>query len=137
MHNFQRDGMLRMDVTKGRVAYEPNSLAADGPREIPAAGFTTFPEDDAGGKVRERSETFADHYSQPSLFWRSMTEPEQRHIVSAFTFELSKVETLAVRRRMLGHLDQHRSRARHAASRRASAWKGRPRRSSRRGRSWT
>ena len=34
-----------------------------------------------------------------------MTEPEQRHIVSAFAFELGKVETVAIRRRMLGHLD--------------------------------
>jgi catalase len=104
MRNFQRDGVRRMDVNPGRVSYEPNSLAPEGPRESPRAGFTSFAEDNAGGKVRERSDTFADHYSQPRLFWRSMTEPEQRHIVSAFVFELSKVSTLAVRRRMLGHL---------------------------------
>jgi len=104
MRNFQRDGVRRMDVNPGQVSYEPNSLAADGPRESPQAGFVSFKEDNGGGKVRERSETFADHYSQASLFWRSMTEPEQRHIVSAFVFELSKVATIAVRRRMLGHL---------------------------------
>ena len=104
MRNFQRDGVRRMDVNPGQVSYEPNSLAPDGPRESPQAGFASFEEDNAGGKVRQRSETFADHYSQPSLFWRSMTEPEQRHIVSAFVFELSKVSALAVRRRMLGHL---------------------------------
>ena len=91
------------------MAYEPNSLAPDGPREDPARGFTTFPsgeagDREAGNKIRERSETFADHYSQPRLFWRSMSEPEQRHIVNAFTFELSKVATVAIRRRMLGHL---------------------------------
>jgi len=34
-----------------------------------------------------------------------MTPPEQTHIVSAFTFELSKVVTVAIRTRMLGHLD--------------------------------
>jgi len=44
---------------------------------------------------RERSPTFADHYSQAWMFWRSMTLPEQRHIVNAFTFELSKVETVS------------------------------------------
>ncbi len=104
MHNFQRDGVRRMDVNKGQVAYEPNSLAADGPHEDPAGGFTSVPALDSGSKVRERADTFADHYSQPSLFWRSMSAPEQRHIVSAFTFELSKVSTVAVRRRMLGHL---------------------------------
>ena len=59
---------------------------------------------DTGDKVRERSETFADHYSQGRLFWRSMSEPEQRHIVNAFTFELSKVSIVGIRQRMLGHL---------------------------------
>ena len=109
MRNFQRDGVRRIDVPKGQVAYEPNSLAPDSPRENPARGFTTFPageagDREAGNKIRERSDTFADHYSQPRLFWRSMSEPEQRHIVNAFTFELGKVATVAIRRRMLGHL---------------------------------
>ena len=109
MHNFQRDGVRRLDVPKGQVAYEPNSLAPDGPREDPARGFISFPSGSAGDResgdrVRERSETFADHYSQPRMFWRSMSAPERRHIVSAFTFELSKVSTVAIRRRMLGHL---------------------------------
>ena len=109
MRNFQRDGVRRMEIPKGQVAYEPNSLAPDSPREDPARGFVTFPSGDAGdreagNKIRERSDTFADHYSQPRLFWRSMSEPEQRHIVNAFTFELSKVSTVAIRRRMLGHL---------------------------------
>lgn len=104
MRNFQRDGMRRMDVPQGRVAYEPNSLAPDGPRETPS-GFVTHPQGDFGsGKVRERSVTFKDHYSQARMFFNSMSEPEQRHIVSAFAFELGKVETPAIRKRMLGHL---------------------------------
>lgn len=104
MRNFQRDGMRRMDVPQGRVAYEPNSLAPDGPRETPS-GFATHPQGDFGSeKIRERSETFKDHYSQARMFFNSMSEPEQRHIVSAFAFELGKVETPAIRKRMLGHL---------------------------------
>jgi catalase len=105
MRNFQRDGIHRMAIAKGRVSYEPNSLAPDSPRETPDRGFTTVPQSDTGAKVRERSASFADHYSQARLFFNSMTEPERRHIVSAFTFELSKVETVAIRTRMLGHLD--------------------------------
>ena len=104
MMNFQRDGVRRMDIPKGQVAYEPNSLAPESPREDPNSGFASFPRLDPGDRVRQRSETFADHYSQPRLFWRSMSEPEQRHIVNAFTFELSKVSTPAIRQRMLGHL---------------------------------
>ena len=104
MRNFQRDGVRRMDVNPGQVAYEPNSLAPASPREDPQRGFTSHPALDPGDKLRARSETFADHYSQPRLFFRSMSEPEQRHIVGAFTFELSKVSTAAIRQRMLGHL---------------------------------
>jgi catalase len=111
MRNFQRDGHMRQEINRGRVNYEPNSLAPSFPRETPA-GFVTSPDSFApprsfgeAKKVRERSETFADHYSQARQFYHSMTEPEQRHIVNAFTFELAKVDTIAVRTRMLGHLD--------------------------------
>jgi len=108
MRNLQRDGMRRMDVVPGRVAYEPNSLDPAGPRENPALGFRSFAlqagEGETGEKLRIRPESFADHYSQARQFYRSMTAPEQRHIQNAFAFELSKVETPAIRRRMLGHL---------------------------------
>ena len=102
--NFQRDAVAQMEVPTGRVSYEPNSLAPDAPREHPEAGFRTHPATDSGDKVRVRSETFNDHYSQARLFFRSMTEPEQMHMINAFTFELSKVATPAIRTRMLGHL---------------------------------
>jgi len=103
--NFQRDGLKRHTVPTGRVNYEPNSLAPDSPRENPKLGFRSFPDPESGPKVRQRSETFADHYSQARQFYRSMTPPEQANIVGALAFELSKVETVAVRTRMLGHLD--------------------------------
>ena len=102
--NFQRDGHMQMAVPKGRVAYQPSLLDPAGPREDPAAGFKSFPAPVEGTKVRARSETFSDHYSQARQFFLSQTEPEQNHIVSALIFELSKVETAAVRERMLGHL---------------------------------
>jgi catalase len=105
IHNFTRGGHMRMDVRKGRVAYEPNSLDPGGPRANLEAGFTTIPAREEGDKQRVRSESFADHYTQARLFWRSMSEPEQAHIVGAFSFELGKVETADIRRRMLGHLD--------------------------------
>ncbi|MFO1079856.1 MAG: catalase [Reyranellaceae bacterium] len=105
MRNFQRDGHMRTTLQPGRVAYEPNSLDPKSARENPTRGFASFPDPNAGPKLRQRPESFADHYSQARQFWRSMTPPEQGHIVGAFTFELSKVETLAVRRRMLGHLE--------------------------------
>ena len=93
-----------MHVPKGRVAYEPNTLDKGAPRENPTRGFSSVPEVLNGTKLRKRSETFADHYSQARMFFRSMTEPEKMHIISAFAFELAHVETKAIRLRMLGHL---------------------------------
>ncbi len=104
MRNFQRDGLRQMDVPKGRVAYEPNSLAPDSPRECPVRGFRTPAEPVTGEKLRKRSETFADHYSQARQFYRSMTDPERNHIASALAFELARVEVKPIRQKMLGHL---------------------------------
>ena len=103
-HNMQRDGHMTTIPQKGRVSYSPSSLEADSPRQDEVAGFSTFPDEVSGQKMRVRSETFADHFSQALLFFNSQTEPEQNHIISAFIFELSKVETKAVRERMLGQL---------------------------------
>ncbi|MGI4758116.1 MAG: catalase [Janthinobacterium lividum] len=102
--NMQRDGHMTMRPQKGRVSYSPSSLETDTPRQDPHAGFTSFKAHESGDKLRVRPESFADHFSQALLFFNSQTEVEQNHIVSAFTFELSKVETKAVRTRMLGQL---------------------------------
>jgi len=102
--NLQRDGHMQMHVPKGRVNYEPSSLQADSPREVPG-GFRSYAQcADDGAKGRVRAESFADHYSQARQFYRSQTEPEQAHIASALVFELSKVETGHVREAVVGHL---------------------------------
>ncbi|MEX1147130.1 MAG: catalase [Sphingomonadales bacterium] len=105
-HSFQQDGHMAFKNVTGRVNYEPNSWGpeAGGPREDPDKGFRSFPDEDGGGKVRERSETFADHYSQARQFFISQTKVEQGHIVAAFVFELSKVERHDIRERMVAHL---------------------------------
>ncbi len=103
--NMQRDGHMQMQVPKGRVAYEPQSLDPSMPRESAKRGFTSFEEPlDDGVKGRVRAEKFADHYSQPRMFYRSQTLPEQAHIASAYAFELGKVDTAHVRARTLSHL---------------------------------
>jgi catalase len=101
--NNQRDGHMQMLVPKGRVNYEPNSLDLAGPRETPK-GFRSFEAEEDGAKLRIRPESFADHYTQARLFFRSQTGVEQNHIVAALIFELSKVETPAVRERVVSHL---------------------------------
>ncbi|HEY0702125.1 MAG TPA: catalase [Candidatus Acidoferrales bacterium] len=103
-HNLQRDGIHQMSLQKGRVSYEPNSLDREAPRESMDRGFHTSARPVAGATVRVRSESFNDHYSQARLFYKSITPPEQRHLANALTFELGKLETEAIRLRMLGHL---------------------------------
>ncbi len=103
--NFQQDGHMAMHNPKGRANYEPNGWGAQGgPRESATHGFRTFPEPLDATKVRARAESFADHYSQARLFFISQTPIEQQHIAHALTFELSKVETPAIRSRMVAHL---------------------------------
>ncbi len=102
--NFQRDAKMQMRVPSGRDNYEPNSLSPAGPRES-NRGFHSAPVQAEGTKTRLRPESFSDHYSQARLFYRSVTPQEQRHIAKALTFELSKVDIVEIRRRMLGHLD--------------------------------
>jgi catalase len=102
--NHQRDGHMQMAQPKGRVAYEPNSLSQDSPRETPTMGFRSAPLNEPGQKGRIRAASFADHYSQARQFYRSQSKYEQAHIASALVFELSKVEHLHVREAMVGHL---------------------------------
>ena len=104
VQNFQRDGHMQMNKQQGRVSYEPSMLAGAGSREDPRRGYNSVPAREEGDKMRVRSDTFADHFSQARQFFMSQTEPEQNHIVAAITFELSKVETVAVRGRVLGQL---------------------------------
>lgn len=108
IHNNQRDAQMRQEINTGRVAYHPNSLGGGCPYQAKAAegGFTSYDERIDARKVRARSTSFADHFSQPTLFYNSQTEVEKGHIIKALRFELGKVETVAIRKRMLGLLSQ-------------------------------
>jgi len=107
-HNNQRDGHMRQEINKGRVSYHPNSLGGGCPfqAKIAEGGFASFNERIDAGKIRERSESFSDHFGQATLFFNSQTEVEKNHIIKALRFELGKVETVAIRVRTLGLLSQ-------------------------------
>jgi catalase len=109
VHNNQRDGMHRQAIHRGRVAYEPNSLAGGCPFQAGAAqGFASVASrldaKESSDKVRVKPEKFADHYTQATLFFESQTPQEQAHIAAAFRFELSKVTVPAVRERVVASL---------------------------------
>jgi catalase len=104
VHNNQRDGMHRQAIPRGRVAYEPNSLGGGCPFQAGAKGFMSFPEPTEEDKVRGKPEKFAEHYHQATLFWQSQSEVEQQHIIRAYRFELTKVQTPAIRERVVAQL---------------------------------
>ena len=104
VHNNQRDGIHRQAIPRGRVAYEPNSLGGGCPFQAGAMGFRSFPEPIRDDKLRGKPEKFADHYTQATLFFNSQSAPEKNHIVEAFRFELTKVQTPAIRARMVAGL---------------------------------
>jgi catalase len=103
-HNNQRDGMHRQAINRGRVAYEPNSLGGGCPFQAGMKGFTSFSDPRPEDKVRGKPEKFADHYTQATLFWQSQSAVEKSHIIRAFRFELTKVQTAAVRERLVSML---------------------------------
>jgi catalase len=102
--NNQRDGMHRQAVHRGRVAYEPNSLAGGCPFQAGAKGFVSFPQSTDGEKLRGSPEKFADHYTQATLFYNSQSAVERARIAAGFRFELSKLTVPAIRQRMLASL---------------------------------
>ena len=102
VNNYQQDSAMRYANRPGVVNYEPNSLGGTAAQASPAhGGFVSYPERVAGPKIRARSATFGDHFSQASMFYRSLTAVEQQHIVAALSFELGKVTVVAVQQRML------------------------------------
>lgn len=103
-HNNQRDGMHRQTINRGRVAYEPNSLAGGCPFQAGTSGFMSFPQPVSEDKVRGKPERFADYYTQATLFWNSQTPSEKAHIINAFRFELTRVQTPAIRERVVSML---------------------------------
>jgi catalase len=106
--NNQRDAMHRQAIHVGQASYEPNSLNGGWPKETaPAAsdgGFESYQERVEGTKIRVRSESFADHFSQAALFYNSMSQPEKDHIAAAYQFELGKVTKPEIRARVVNEI---------------------------------
>jgi catalase len=101
--NHQQDGFSRTTIPTARALYHPNSIEENRPELAPAAlGFQHFAQKLSGIKTRERSESFLDHFSQARMFLRSQSPPERQHLVDACRFELSRVERLHVRERVVG-----------------------------------
>jgi len=105
VNNHQMDGPHQTRIPTTRASYHPNSLGGGCPALAGERAYTHYPEHVAGRKIRKRSDSFADHYSQATLFWNSMADWEKKHIVAAFRFELGKVEHQHVREGVVENLN--------------------------------
>lgn len=106
VHNNQRDGYMRQQIDKGKVSYSPNSIGGGCPFQamMNEGGFVSQESRVSGAKVRQRSKSFVDHYSQAKLFYNSQSAPEKLHLQNALIFELSKVTIPAIRERTVSQL---------------------------------
>ncbi len=106
--NNQRDGHMQTEIPKGRTAYFPNSISGGCPylSTVAEGGFESYQERIDAKKIRARSESFNDHFSQPALFYRSLADWEKEHVAGAYTFELGKCEFKHIKERMLYLIDQ-------------------------------
>ncbi len=107
-HNNQRDAQMQMDIPKGQTAYFPNSLSGGCPHlsKMSEGGFHSYEERIDAKKIRTRSESFNDHFSQPALFYRSLADWEKEHVAAAYTFELGKCNHDHIKQRMLWLISQ-------------------------------
>ncbi|MFD6831137.1 catalase HPII [Streptomyces sp. TSRI0384-2] len=109
VRNNQRDGYHQEEIHRG-ANYSPNSLGGGCPAlgTVDEGAYRHLAERVDGVKIRRRSPSFEDHYTQAAMFWHSMADWEKRHIVDAFRFELGKVDAVPVRERtveQLAHVD--------------------------------
>lgn len=104
VHNNQQDGFGRQTLNSGRALYHPNTVGGGCPfLAEPAQGaYVHYAEKVDGNKIRERSASFKDHFSQARLFFKSQSAPESLHLIQACQFELSKVERIEIRERVVG-----------------------------------
>ncbi|CAO3611895.1 unnamed protein product [Cunninghamella blakesleeana] len=105
VHNNQRDGHMQFQIHKGQVAYYPNGLQKNTPSVVDPdqGGYIEYPEkiQKDATKIRERSPEFLDFYSQPQLYYNSLTDAEKQQMIDGLRFELGKSKSLDVRKRMI------------------------------------
>ncbi len=125
VHNNQRDGHMRQEINKGQTSYSPNTHCQGCPFQAgqDMGGFTSYAERVDGQKIRARSKSFIDHYSQALLFWNSQTDTEKTHIVKALRFELGKVKMEDIREADAHSAGPGRSKAGYSGRQRGWGWR--------------
>jgi catalase len=103
VNDMLRDGMHQTAIHAGLAPYRPNSIDGGEPlvAEADEGGYVPTPRPVDGPVVRAQPVSFDDHFTQPAMFYRSLSEVEKAHVIEAFTFELGKCYEQAVKEREL------------------------------------
>ena len=103
VHNNQRDGWHQHMIPKGPVSYMKSSIDDQSPYYADASqgGYEHYQEKIDARKVQARADSFRDHFSQATMFYKSLSKVEQQHIINAFSFELSKVKRPEIRQNVV------------------------------------
>ncbi len=105
VNDVLRDGMHQTAIHDGISPYLPNGIdAAPAVATQGEGAYVHVPRPIEGELVRAVPVSFEDHYSQATLYFRSLTPVEQGHMVEAFTFELGKVFEQEIKERELAVL---------------------------------
>ena len=103
VNDMLRDGMHQTAIHTGVVAYLPNGIDAGEPKVAAGeqGGYVQVARPIEGTAVRANPASFDDHFSQATMFYRSLSRLEQMHIVEALTFELGKCYEQVIKEREL------------------------------------
>ena len=105
-HNNQRRGQGRIRIDVDKVWYHNNSLANNTPHTTPPeeGGYEHYPTKVEGHVIRARSESFKDYFSQPRIFWNSLTPVEKQHLIEALSYQIGSCESKSVRQQAVNIL---------------------------------
>ncbi|KAL2133394.1 hypothetical protein VTI74DRAFT_2437 [Chaetomium olivicolor] len=110
IHNNNRDGAGQGFIHTNIYPYTPNTLNKGFPlqaNQTNGRGFFTAPGRAATGDlVRALSPTFDDHWSQPRLFYNSLTPVEQQFLINAIRFETSHIKSTTVKHNVIAQLNR-------------------------------
>jgi catalase len=109
VNSMHRDGFHQAAAHAGVAPYKPNSLDGGCPFFAGSEehAFIEVPvQVPASAKAREAPASFADHFTQPRLFWLSLSPVEREHVIAAYTFELGKCYEQSIKERNLAVLAQ-------------------------------
>ena len=103
VHNNQRDGWHQHMINKGPIAYHKSSIDDQSPyyESEENGGFYHYQEKIDGQVIKSRDDSFRDHFSQATAFYNSLSDVERKHIINAFSFELSKVKRSEIRQNVV------------------------------------